>query len=97
MPAMPVVYRCQDRWLAAALITLGLPLLGTETHPRQPGEKPGPAWTVFVLEDRPDRPRWVREYQAKTLKLPVTQLRTAYNRLRNVTQNATPGAVRGEA
>lgn len=84
----------QDRWLAAALIVLGLPLLRTELRPRRADERPGPPWSVFILKDHPERPRWVAEYRSRTLSLPVTELRATFNRLRDLSQGGTPGAGR---
>jgi|GEM_PF-2620975 len=84
----------RDRWLAAALIVLGLPLVRTELRARRADERPGPPWTVFILGDHPERPRWVAEYRNRTLSLPVTELRATFNRLRDISQGAAPGAGR---
>lgn len=53
-------------------------IIGAEVQPRRPGERPGPPWTVIVLQDRPDRPRLVAAYYADRLRVNPLKLSAAF-------------------
>lgn len=76
-------YTSRDLWLTAALISLGMELLEVQSQRRHPDDGPGPAWSLFILRDHPDRPRWVQEYLAGDLHCPVVKLRSAIGVLRD--------------
>jgi hypothetical protein len=74
-------------------------LIRVEGRRRRPHESPGPAWALFVLKDRPQRPEWNQQYLAGTLMVPVVKLRSTIGFLRSEMQRsgATPSNERGEA
>lgn len=82
-------YRVRDFWLAATLVALGMTIIGAEVQPRRPGERPGPPWTIIILQDRSDRPRLVAAYYADRLKVSPRRLSAAFKLCQRV-RDAAP-------
>jgi len=88
-------YRVRDFWLAATLVALGMTILGAEVQPRRPGERPGPPWTVIILQDRPDRPRLEADYRAGRLRVNPAKLSAAFRLCQRVREAALRDAREG--